>query len=507
MVKKKTEGADSHADEQNSEDKWLLSPVTFSQIGGNFSMVQQRVLAGILEKVQENMLRSINSKEDDKRFPSLFTAEEMNGETMELEIDPAYFGIAPEHYDYLEEALKDLANIRIAFPKAYKDKMNYVVAPLFARLEIPMGNKRRMGKVRVVMLNENINDFMSMDKGYTLFMARITRISKKVRTPRIYQFLSPFQDIGHKKVLYEDFCKFLGIDDETARTDRLTKIQQQLRDKQITQREANERLEALAKWENPFKKFNKVKSQILEPAKAELDMFTSDCVNPNDEIDITFEYEPLYEGVSRRGNPSHLNFTIIKKRLALEHDREQAERRQRHTLINTLCDRYRDLNSFDLRDIVGQVEPDDFADFRAFCYGDVAKAVERKQPDFVGAYVLTMLNDWVGSRQKERVKSERYVEESLFKELEPVKRIDTLVRGAGQELWQKLLDEYDGPAKAALHEVTYLGLDDGVFSIVASMEQREVINTLGDGELYRQARLILGMSETSFRPPIVMRKN
>ena len=26
----------------------------------------------------------------------------------------------------------------------------------------------------------------------------------------------------------------------------------------------------------------------------------------------TFEYEPLYENVSKRGNPSHLLFTIIK---------------------------------------------------------------------------------------------------------------------------------------------------------------------------------------------------
>lgn len=495
-----------NADNSNVEDKWLLSPVTFSQIGGNFSLLQQRVLAGILEKVQEKIIRAINDKEENKRFPSLFTEEEMNGNTMELEIDPSYFGVAPEHYDYLEDALKDLGNIRIAFPKAYKDKMNYVVAPLFSRLEIPMGKNRRRGKVRVVMLNENINDFMSMDKGYTLLMARITRISKKVRTPRIYQFLSSCQDIGHKKVLYEDFCKFLGIDDETARADRLNKINQQLKDKEITQKEANQRLEALAKWENPFRKFNKVRSQILDPAKMELDLFTSPDVDPNEEIDITFEYEPLYEGVSKRGNPSHLYFTIIKKRLALEHDREQAERRQRHTLINTLCERYRDLNVFDLRDIVSQVDAEDFADFRSFCYGDVAKAVERKQPDFVGAYVLTMLNGWISNHQKERTRTDYRLEETLFGELETEKPADTLEPGSGTDLWQRLLEEYTGPAAAALREVQYLGLDDGVFCVVATDEQRETISTKGDGELYRQARLILGMSETSFRPPIVMRK-
>lgn len=103
--------------------------------------------------------------------------------------------------------------------------------------------------------------------------------------------------------------------------------------------------------------------------------------------------------------------------------------------------------------------------------------------------------------------SKKPVQQELFTEAElATETKETLEPGTGTELWQKLLQEYDGPAKQALHEVTFLGLDDGVFSIIASIEQREAINTLGDGDLYRMARLILGMSETSFRPPIIMRK-
>lgn len=388
-------------------NKWLYNPVAYSQMSGDFTMLQQRILAGILEKMQEKVLRSINDKKEGQLFPSLFSEEEMRGTATEIDIDASYFGITPEHYPYLEEALKDLANIRIGFPKAEKDKLNYVIAPLFARLEIPMGEKRRMGKVKVVMLNKNLQDFFSMDKGYTEYLARITRISKKVRTPRIYIFLSSFQDRGHKKVLYEDFCRFLGIDDETARADRLNKINQLLKDGKITKREANVRLEALAKWENPFKKFNKVKSQILEPAKIELDTFSD-----NDEIDITFMYEPLYENVSKRGNPSHILFTIIKKRLALEHDRDQAFKRQRHTLVSTLCDRYRDIKAFDLRDAIKDVDIADFDDFKSFCYTDIARAVEKNQPDIVGAYVLTMIDNWIAERKKKNVEIDQ--SESLF---------------------------------------------------------------------------------------------
>ena len=235
-------------------------------------------------------------------------------------------------------------------------------------------------------------------------MARITRISKKVRTPRIYQFLSSFQNIGRKKVMYDDFCKFLGIDDETARADRLNKINQQLKDKEITQKEANEKLEALAKWENPFRKFNKVKSQILEPAKLELDTFTAPDVNPSDEIDFTFEYEPLYEGVSKRGNPSHLQFTIIKMRLALEHQHEQDMKRQRYALISNMCERYRDIKIYDLREIIKEVQDDDFDDFKDFVYIDVAKVIEKKQPDNAGAYALTMIENWIKDRKRKQQK-------------------------------------------------------------------------------------------------------
>lgn len=498
MAKKKTEII--KAEEIPADDMWLYSPTNYSQIGGDFSMLQQRILAGILEQVQENIIRSINGKEKDSNFPSLFSEEEMRGETMELFIDPAYFGISPEHYDYLEEALADLANTRIAFPKPSKDKLNYVIAPLFARLEIPRGKQRRKGKVRVVMLNENINDFMSMDKGYTLYMARITRISKKARTPRIYQFLSSFQNIGHKKVAYMDFCKFLGIDDETARANRLNKINQQRQNKEITQKEANERLEALAKWENPFRKFNKVRTQIIEPAKMELDMFTAPDVNPNDEIDFTFEYEPLYENVSRRGNPSHLQFTIIKKRLALIHQHEQDIKRQRHSLTTTLCDRYRDMNVFDLREVISRVGDDDFDEFKDYVYTDVAKVIEKKQPDNPAAYALTMMENWITDQRRKKSPDKSAC---LFDHQKPeTPEKPTLQQGDGEDKWQQLIGNLSANKAEVLQRVNYLGIYNDSFCVDADDELWALIDC---DEVMTAARQVLQLPK--FAPGIVRGKN
>lgn len=495
--KKKNEVQEQQQETSLLPKDWLYNPVVYSQISGDFSLLQQRILAGVLDEMQDKILRSINEKEEGKQFPSLFSDAEMMGDSITIEISPKKFGIIPEHYDYLEEALKDLANKRIGFPKAYKDKMNYVIAPLFARLEIPMGEKRRMGKVKVVMLNENIRDFLSMDKGYTEYLSRITQISKKVRTPRIYTFLASFKDAGHKKVDYRDFCKFLGIDDETARADRLNKINEQLKNKEINQKEANERLEALTKWENPFRKWNKVQSQILDPAKMELDTFSD-----SDQIDITFEYEPLYEEGKKRGNPSHIQFTIIKKRLALEHDAEKRISRQRHLWVRTMCDWCKDFKSFDLRELVARVKNDELQAFTDYCYRDVRAAVERKQPDNVAAYATTMMEKYINDleRRREISATEEQQPEDMFQQQEP-----EYDRGAGREEWEKLVTTYDGELSDILRRTEYLGLWAGMFYVQMSASDAEIFNRHDDRSLLQdQGGVLLGFKKG--RPSIFIKE-
>lgn len=488
------------SDEQEKQETsllprdWLYNPVVYSQISGDFTLLQQRILAGVLEEMQDKILRSINDKEDGCLFPSLFSEEEMMGDSTTIEISPKKFGINPEHYDYLEEAMKDLANKRIGFPKAYKDKMNYVVAPLFARLELPMGERRRVGKVKVVMLNENIRDFLSMDKGYTEYLSRITQISKKVRTPRIYTFLASFKDAGHKKVDYKDFCKFLGIDDETARSDRLNRINEQLKNKEINQKEANERLEALTKWENPFRKWNKVQSQILDPAKMELDTFSD-----RDQIDITFDYEALYEDGRKRGNPSHIRFTIVKKRLAIEHDAEKRVSRQRHLLVRTMCDWCKDFKPYDLRELVAMVRDEDVDDFVNFCLCDIRDKVERKQPDNVAAYATAIMENYIKelNRKRDIKLTDQLQPMDLFKKTEA-----ELITGGAADKWQELISTVGEPAGSLLRKVRFNGLRNGQFYVTISKEDAQAWRNTDMNTAYDTARRLLDLPKLA--PAIVM---
>lgn len=380
--------------------EWLYNPVVYSQVSGDFSLLQQRILGGVLSMLQDRILYTINEKEQNKRFPSLFTDEEM-GEVIELDIDPDTLGITPDHYGDLDDALRGLARLTMGFPKYVKGRVTYVVAPLFARIEMPRGEIRRTGRVHIYILRKNAEDFFSLAHGYTVHLARITQLAKKKRTPRIYIFLSSFRDIGHKEVDYQSFCKFLGIDEETARADLMVRLdelvklhQQEVRDNIEPKRRhgitPEERRQRLEKWENPFRKYNKVRSQIIAPTKQELDTFMQ-----RGEIDFSFNYEALYKGGSRRGNPTHIRFVIVKGPLALERDEVILRRRRTYKFVTTMCQWCADLKAADLQRLCDPLPDVMLQDFMDYGYKDVRQLVERQQPDDVAAYTLAMLRQWI----------------------------------------------------------------------------------------------------------------
>lgn len=347
--------------------EWLYNPVVYSQISGDFSLMQQRVLAGVLGQMQDRILYTINEKEKSKQFPTLFPEED---EVLEVNIDPRQLGIGPDHYADLEDALRGLSKLTIAFPKYTKGEVRYVIAPLFGRIEMPRGEVRRTGRVRIKMLRENVEDFFSLAHGYTVHLARITQICKKKRTPRIYIFLSSFRDIGHKEVEYQVFLKFLGVDQKTFEQD-------------------NAAMGRHVK-ENPFRKYNKVRAQILEPSKQEMDTFVA-----SGDIDFSFCYEPLYKTGRLRGNPTHIRFTIVKGALAMERDMQMMIRRKILAFVYTMCNWCGDMNRQELLDLCGEVPAYDIDLFLDYGYRDVRKLVEKQQPDDAAAYTITMLKQWV----------------------------------------------------------------------------------------------------------------
>ena len=135
----------------------------------SFTLMQQRILVGIIEKLQQRIIDSVDVQHRQKAFPDIFEDSElMNRETIDLNIAAADLGVIPAHYDQLEQAATTLNRITMKYPKFdSKGKVSrHVVASLFPRIEIAMTDSelRRTGILRVVMLTENIRDIFTMQQ-------------------------------------------------------------------------------------------------------------------------------------------------------------------------------------------------------------------------------------------------------------------------------------------------------------------------------------------------------
>ena len=392
------------------DQQWLYNPKVFAQVAGDFSLMHQRVLLGVVEKLQDRIIHSIDeNKKDGQLWLPLFSPEEMNT-SVDFEIDPRDLGVTPGHYPELAQALKDLVGMTMGYPKKKKDgSMVYTWVSLFSRLEMPMGeNGWRTGKIRVKMDKENVNDFLSMNSGWTDHVAKIAQFSKKQRTPRIYIYLSTFRWSGRKQVPYPDFCEFLGIDD----------------DHYVESHKAEN--PDVKPSDNPFHKYSKVKKLILEPSRLEMDKLSAER-----KIDFSFTYEDKKNDGRLKGNPTHIEFVIVPGPLGIEREQQKQRHAQEQSLISSYSQHWPDVNAYDLSQLLKEVADEWWEEFKDYAYDGIEKAVEKKQPDHVADYIMALLNTWVNDRRlaEERKRIEQERQYNLFQEEE------------NQRLWRKCMND------------------------------------------------------------------
>ena len=363
---------------------WLYNPVVYTQISGDFTLMQQRVFIGVVEKLQDRILDSINQQKRTKQWPTLFSKEEM-GENIDLRIDARSLGVPPERYPELKTALEQLMGMKFGYVKHRGKTTTYEMGVLFHYISMDVPDElvkrngemvprtRSTGKIRIKMDKDNVNNFLSMAGGYTMHIARIAQICKKKRTPRIYIFLSFYRDSSQGKAFdYKEFCSFLGIDDDSYVANCIDRLSKQLKNEEITKAEFAEQRAAIKETDNPFHKYNKVRSLVLEPSKKELDELCQ-----TGQVDFTFTYEPVYENNRKKGNPDKILFHIEKGRMGLERDMVVKQHNQQQFLMDKLVERYEGLTVFDLMPIVRRVPVQWFDEFRDFALKELPNLFEK----------------------------------------------------------------------------------------------------------------------------------
>ena len=507
MVKKKESLPIEKADLHN--ERWINTPFAYTKFGADFSLLQQDIMLKVSDHLQDYISQFFEEKrnEGDLVPKSLFSEYLLQEGIPPIRINLSDLSIGKSNYGLiygkedengmtvLKGAIESIRTLGIR--RKYIDektgKHRVKLINIFSSVDIPnfshvdkdtgetVESRYRAGYIDLKINTEVAAHVFDMSKGYVNHIKQIASYSTKRSAPRVYLLLMHYYGLGNRRVK----IPLMELKEYTGNVIR------------------NEEGEII---QVQYPKFSQYKQRVLDPAKEDVDKMAYE-----NKSDITFTYRPIYRGTKQRGDPESVEFVIELSRLGEQRDSIRHRQSAENKLIGKMIKDYQGIDGTKLRRLVMSIQPDEaFAEFKEYAYNDLPRIVEKKafdMPDEQAAYVLTLVQNWIDLKRNDLTKKQP-VQQELFDEgeivAEPV--ADTLEPGAGMERWLQLLSEYDGPAKSALHEVKYLGLDNGVFCIVATAEQREVINTLGDGELYRHARLILGMSETSFRPPIVMRK-
>lgn len=263
--------------------KWVRIPFIFSRLTGDFTLMQQRVLLGIIEQLQQRIRESITDKVSVNTFSDIFDIAELHeSESVAIILFTADLRIEPCNYRNLEKAMKQLSSTLIKYPVFYKkggQVKEYRTTTLFSSISIPRSISKRKGELQIVLNVKAIKEVLSMQMGYVNFIKNIVYITKKKRTPRIYTFLSRYQNFGHTRIAYSDLVEYLGLTNEYH-----------------------------PQMKHKYEKWSNVCTTALDPAQKEMDNLLKEH-----KIDFSFDYEPIYSRYRLGANPREISFVIVKK--------------------------------------------------------------------------------------------------------------------------------------------------------------------------------------------------
>ncbi len=356
----------------NRDLDFILNPVSYTQIRGNFSLVQTNLMIAIISQLQNRIREQLSIGE--KSF--LFKPEDLTGNLLNFEIPLKELGISPKKYGELEAACEALLHVDMSYKRwdEYERQEYNVKQNIFHRIEFPTaelnaagekvaykGGQRRKGVIKISMVDESAREILNLRKGYTRHLKGITQLCRSPRTPRLYIYLSAWRKYGSCKVNYIDLKEFFGV---------------------LTFSKDHKRI-----VENRYVKYGAFHRDVLDPVLKEMKKLSDEG-----KVEFCFEYEPIYPHGVSRGDPDSIRFTIIEGKMGQAQLHESFLGKMRAKLITKYA-----------------LQPSEWARLEDLIYDGldlkpeldrIDKLVEDKQPDNVHAYVTEVLYRWLLEQQK-----------------------------------------------------------------------------------------------------------
>ena len=314
---------------QLAQQEWIKTLFSLLDSGCKLTLLQTDTLLMVSAHVQEYIKRffDLGLSRAKERPRSLFAQHLLTDGIPPFRIYLEELGISTSNYKTVRDAIEEM-NMLVEHPELDADgrpTTTTIFSPVFKRFRVPqtgdyykkideegtvVESARHYGYIEVEINNDVAQYAFDMSQGYVTHPKLIARYASKRSTPWLYFLLQ--KKMGEKKsatvrCTVQEVKNALGF--ET------------FKDAQT------------GEWVVPYAKFAHFKTKILDAVQQDMDAMAA-----KNQSDITFTYQPVYNGGRRRGDPDYLEFHIVSTDLGLGYglmtaitearERESAKARQ-----------------------------------------------------------------------------------------------------------------------------------------------------------------------------------
>lgn len=360
-------------------EMWTKTPFAYSRVGANLTLLQQDVLLRVSDELQEYIQKFFDEKRNElgERPNCLFTPEElMNLRPIEVRISD--LGVDTHNYQKISAAVKELNDLTVDFVNRTEKVRSYY--RVFAQVDMPvMENSYNLpvkvnGKEKDVVVERSlgvvkfyINPLMAklvfdMRAGYINHLKSIAKDSKKRSTPRAYLLLTRYNNQGRTEVdiPFMDLKEYLGM---------------------------FERDESGNIVSEQYPEYARFKRWVLDTAKTDLERMSK-----LNQSDITFTYEPIYKGTTKRGNPEKVHFNIISTPLGKAHAHMMHADAAIKKLMAYVVKQVPGIDTAQAEAVMKRVPYPYFDEYQRQAYKAIQAAVARHDINDMPTYILSVLH-------------------------------------------------------------------------------------------------------------------
>lgn len=280
-----------------NEQDFIIAPMAYTMMSHDYSAMQNKVVTLMLEKLQ-SVLHTLITKNlpDITQLGSIQEGDIKNDHGVSFNLEFKNFSVSKNHYPELRSALAALATLPVEIPYKSPEGRKYKKVTNLCDVFIPEGE--RTPYVNIHMDEDIARAFISVELGYHFLGKDVVYNTRNKYTQRIYFLISAWLKKGEMTFSTEFFRRILAIEDK-------------------------------------YKSFRHVVQRVLDPAHDELrDMAELGYCN------CYFEYDKVYNGRRKTGEPDYIHFRIYKSPKLKAADDEYRETGQKDYFCELLIQHF-----------------------------------------------------------------------------------------------------------------------------------------------------------------------